>query len=134
MKLNTRVIMTSSALALGIAGIVLTFIPGELLHYFIGEDSGQLQFLVQIMGALYFAFGILNWMTKNSILGGIYNRPLVLANFSHFFIAGLALVKGLISDPRLPVLIWIVGSFYLIFAVLFGLMLFRHPLPEKKSD
>jgi len=31
---------------------------------------------MQIIGSFYFAFAILNWMSKGSIIGGIYNRPI----------------------------------------------------------
>jgi hypothetical protein len=85
---------------------------------------------MQILGALYFAFGMLNWMTKASLIGGIYNRPLAVSNFTHFFIAGLALVKGLISNLNSPYFIWIGAIIYLVFCVCFGVILFRHPISE----
>ena len=45
---------------------------------------------MQIIGSLYFALAILNWMSKGSFIGGIYNRPIAIANLTHFVIAGLA--------------------------------------------
>jgi len=93
----------------------------------------MLVLLVQILGALYFAFGMLNWMSKASLIGGIYNRPIAVANFSHFFIAGLALIKSIISNSDLPLIFLVIGIVYLIFALLFGLILFKHPIVEKNN-
>ncbi len=128
--MNTRVIMTLSALLLGVAGIALSFLPGETLRYInVGAETFP-RLLVQTLGAVYFAFAMLNWMTRESIIGGIYNRPVTVANFTHFFMAGIALVKGLTSDRDLPVLIWVVAFIYSILAIVFGMLLFRHPAKQ----
>jgi uncharacterized membrane protein len=126
----TKTVMTASALILGLTGIILTFMPTELLHSINFETSKSAQILIQILGALYFSFAMLNWMTKKSIIGGIYNRPITIANFTHFTIAGLALIKGLLSSPNLENVTWIIATIYSAFAISFGLILFRHPLAE----
>ncbi len=130
--MNTKIVMTLSALTLGAAGIILTFIPETMLNLLNVDSNKVALFMMQIIGALFFAFGMLNWMTKASVIGGIYNRPIAVANFTHFLIAGLALTKGLIANPKLPFIIWVIGSFYFIFMILFGLILFRHPITETK--
>jgi len=129
----TKLSMSASAIALGAAGIIMTFVPEAVLGYFSLEMSRMLVLLVQILGALYFAFGMLNWMSKASLIGGIYNRPIAVANFSHFFIAGLALIKSIISNSDLPLIFLVIGIVYLIFALLFGLILFKHPIVEKNN-
>lgn len=120
-KMNTKIVMTSSALILGLTGVILTFMPMELLGFINFETSKSAQILIQILGALYFSFAMLNWMTRTSIIGGIYNRPIVIANFTHFTTAGLALIKGLLSSPSLQNAIWIVAIIYSVFAISFGL-------------
>ena len=117
---------------MGFAGIMLSFIPQEILSYLGLESSKPLLFLLQILGALYFGFAMLNWMTKSSLIGGIYNRPVAIGNFSHFLIAGLALVKGVFVNPGLPLAIHIAAVAYLVFAVSFGIILFRHPVRPKE--
>ena len=119
--------MTSSALTLGFAGIILTFMPEEILRYSGIEASRILELMVQIVGALYFAFSMLNWMTKSGMIGGIYNRPIAMANFTHFFIASITLIKAVMTHHELPNAIWIIGILYAIFAVSFGIVLFRNP-------
>ena len=60
-------------------------------------------------------------MSKASLIGGIYNRPIALANWTHFFIAVLALIKGVLANPSLSYVIWSIAIIYSIFAILFGI-------------
>lgn len=113
---------------LGASGIVLTFSPDMVLSY-LSIEPGQVQILLgQIIGGLYFAFGMLNWMTRGSLIGGIYNRPVAVANFTHFLIVGLALAKALISNRDLPYILWGAVLAYTVFGLFFGVILFRHPV------
>ena len=126
--MNTRLVMSICALTLGITGMFLTFAPditADSLHI---ESSRSSHVLIQIIGALYFGYGMLNWMTKESLIGGIYNRPIANANFCHFLIAGVALVKLLISNPNASPILWITGIVYTVFAILFTIILYRHPV------
>lgn len=133
--MNTKVIMTASAVILGIAGILLTFLPDVILRNLeLNSDaSGISLLLLQILGALYFGFAMLNWMARRNVIGGIYNKPIAVANFSHFFIAGMALIKAVFSQPQLPYLLWVAAVVYLIFAVCFGLIFYRHPVAAEKA-
>jgi hypothetical protein len=131
-NMNTKIIMTLAAVILGTAGIALTFMPDAILNYAGMEQSGTALLLMQILGSLYFAFAMLNWMSKGSLIGGIYNRPVAVANLTHFLIAGLAIVKVLMSNPQSSYFIWGVGVIYAAFAVCFGIILFRHPVAETK--
>ena|SRR5258705_4454594 len=125
--MNTKLLMTASAIALFAAGIILIFLPEEVLIYFDLAITKPLQLLTQILGALYFGFGMLNWMSKASIIGGIYNKPVVAANLAHFMIAALALIKGILSNAGLSVLILIITLIYTVFAISFVILFFRHP-------
>jgi hypothetical protein len=131
---DTKIVMTTSATTLGFIGLVLTFIPDEVLRHFNWDGNKIMLFQMQILGALYFAFGMLNWVTRSSLIGGIYNRPVAIANFSHFMIGALALTKGLISDPYLPLSIYFIGIYYAVFAILFGIILIRNPINEPRSN
>lgn len=129
--MNTKIVMTLSAIFLGAGGVLLTFIPDFVLSSLKIDVNNMTLMVMQILGALYFAFGMLNWMTKSSLIGGIYNRPVAVANFTHFLIVGLALIKGLILNPDSPYLIWILGTIYSLFGISFIVILFRHPINEK---
>jgi|TARA_B100002051_G_scaffold121297_1_gene115509 hypothetical protein len=132
--MNTKSLMTSSAIILALIGISLIFFPKEILDYFELSTSDTLELLMQIIGSFYFAFAMLNWMSKASLIGGIYNRPIALANWTHFFIAVLALIKGVLANPSLSYVIWSIAIIYSIFAILFGIVLFKHPVSENKIN
>ena len=132
--MNTKSLMTLSAIILALIGISLIFLPKEILDYFELSVSDTLELLMQIIGSFYFAFAILNWMSKGSIIGGIYNRPIAMANLTHFYIAGLALIKGVLANPSLSYVIWSIAIIYSIFAILFGIVAFKHPVSENKID
>ena len=132
--MNTKSLMTLSAIILALIGISLIFIPKEILDYLELSVSGTLQLLMQIIGSLYFALAILNWMSKGRFIGGIYNRPIAMANLTHFVIAGLALIKGVLANPSLSYVIWSIAIIYSIFAILFGIVAFKHPVSENNID
>jgi hypothetical protein len=123
---STRLLMTSSAMAMAAAGIAATFAPDEILAT-IAPASAHRTFtpIVQVAGALYLGFAMLNWMTRGSALGGIYGRPLVVSNLTHFVVAALALVKLAERDAH-PVSLT-AAVIYAAFAAMFGLTLFRSP-------
>ena len=132
--MNTKSLMTLSAIILALIGISLIFFPKEILDYFELSVSDALLLLMQIIGSFCFAFAMLNWISKGSIIGGIYNRPIAIANLTHFFIAGLSLIQGILSNPSLSYIIWSIASIYSIFAILFGIVAFNHPVIENKID
>jgi hypothetical protein len=125
--MNTKLVMTLCAIFLAVTGLSLTFLPEEISAYMNISSAKPFLLILQILGALYLSFAMLNWMIKGSLIGGIYNKPIAIANFMHFFVAGLALIKGLMNHPDLPYSVWAFAGIYSIFALLFGLIAFRHP-------
>lgn len=69
--MNTKIVMLTSAVFLFGAGIVLTFLLTEVLTYFSLEAKKSAELLCQLLGAQFFAFGMINWNTKSSLIGGI---------------------------------------------------------------
>ena len=130
--MNTKLLMISSALLMGVIGVLLQFIPHEVLNYF-GVDAGGVNALVlQITGALYLGFAMMNWMAKTVLIGGIYARPLAIGNFVHLAVGALALLKYAFAAPGLSV-IWILAIIYALLAVFFGIVFFSHPLKTKDT-
>jgi energy-converting hydrogenase Eha subunit C len=128
--MNTKLLMATSAIVLGAIGIALTFMPEEVSHFLKLTESSPIIF--QILGALYFGFAMLNWTAKGNLIGGIYSRPVAIGNFSHFLIGGLALIKLAINNLDWTS-IWICAILYLIFASLFGWVLFTNPVSSAKK-
>ena len=125
--MNTKLLMTASAVIMGALGIIASFMPVEILKA-LGQDSNStLILLIQITGALYFGFGLMNWMAKSSLIGGIYSKALSMGNFAHFGIAGIALVKAVINKSIASNYILILAIIYLAFAIAFGIVAFTNP-------
>ncbi|WP_299986668.1 hypothetical protein [uncultured Pontibacter sp.] len=132
--MQTKLMMVLSAAVLAALGIAFTFLPEELALY-LGTESNPLEVVVlQLLGALYLGFAMLNWMAKGSRIGGIYNRPICLANFAHFFIGAMAMLKFLFRYPEQPFAVWALCAVYAGLAAWYGLTLFRHPLPAQQAS
>jgi Na+-driven multidrug efflux pump len=127
LKMNTKLAMSLSALVMGVAGIVFSFLPQEVLGYLGAIDVSRLDTtMLQLMGAMYFGFAMINWVAKGNLIGGIYGRPIAIGNLCHFVIAALALVKAYTSS-QLSVLI-VPTIIYVIFAIVFAVIFFTHPV------
>lgn len=122
--MNTRVLMGGSAVVMAILGLVGSFGPAELLGAAGARSTDGLKLLVQVLAALYLGFAMLNWMSKDAVIGGIYGRPTTMANLLHFFAGGMALLKGAAREPGAGAL-WVLAVVYGVFAVGFGLVAFR---------
>jgi hypothetical protein len=133
--MNTKILMVASVIYLGIVGLGLTFLPREIAGFFEAGNNEILILALQIIGALYLGFGMMNWMAKNNLMGGIYSRPLVFGNFLHFLVSAFALIKvvGKFSENRFAVIITI-SILYSIFALCFGYLLRTSPIKKQNVD
>jgi hypothetical protein len=123
--MKTKALMTLSAIFMALLGIAASFLPQEILSYFGADPHGLGTLLIQMSGALYLGFAILNWMARDNLIGGVYSRPVALGNFVHFVVVAITLLKALPGDATAPILAG--AAVYTIFAVWFGLVVFTHP-------
>ncbi|HXS55845.1 MAG TPA: hypothetical protein VN726_06955 [Hanamia sp.] len=124
--MNTKYLMIASALFMGLLGLSASFLPAEILNYASLNSTVLPTLLIQITGALYLGFALMNWMAKTLLIGGIYSRPLCIGNFMHFTIAGLALIKATFNHYDVKIVL-IAAIAYSLFAILFGFVLFTNP-------
>ena len=125
--MKTKLLMTSSALFCGIIGILLLFLPNEILEYLNVEPTIITILFLKILSALYLGFGILNWTVKGSLIGGIYNRPIALGNLLHFVVGSIELVKVISNIETHREIIIFLTALYIIFGVLFAYVLKNNP-------
>tara|TARA_B000000477_G_C6007988_1_gene192020 strand:- start:279 stop:659 length:381 start_codon:yes stop_codon:yes gene_type:complete len=125
--MKTKLLMTSSALFCGIIGILLLFLPNEILEYLNVEPTIITILFLKILSALYLGFGILNWTVKGSLIGGIYNRPIALGNLLHFVVGSIELVKVISNIQIHREIIIFLTALYIIFGVLFAYVLKNNP-------
>lgn len=129
---NTKLILGTSAIVLGAAGIAATFAPHELLAAFGVAPSAVLAILVQLLGATWFGFAMINWAARGSLIGGIYNRPVAIGNLAHFMIGAMALVKLVVAGEHRPIVLAL-AAVYAIFAIAFAMVFFRSPVTNAEA-
>ena len=123
--------MTLSAAFLAVLGVLATFLPQEILVRAGAQPEWIPVLLVQLLGALYLAVAVLNWMSRANLIGGIYGRPTAIANFFNFAIGAVALLKGLAAHPFAPD-VAAVAAVYAAFGIWFGLVVFTHPVTASR--
>ena len=131
--MNTKLLMISSALIMAVCGVVLEFLPHEVLNFYGASADNFTAVLLQIAGALFLGFAVMNWMAKAVLIGGIYARPLAMGNFLHWTVGALALVKFAVTSGN-HWTVWAATVIYAIFAVLFAVVFLTHPLKRKNSS
>lgn len=130
--MNTKILMTSSALFLAFIGILLSFLPNEMVEYLNVEPNIITTLFLKIMSALYLGFGILNWMAKGTLIGGIYNRPIAIGNLMHFGVGAIALVKIASKIQAHSEIVISLTAVYVIFAILFVYVFRTNPTKTQK--
>lgn len=125
--MNTKYLMTLSSIYLALIGIILTFLPKEIISSLSITANPISTLSFQLMGALYLGFAMINWMAKGSLIGGIYNKPIAVGNFMHFAIGALALIKIIAKiQDHLGIVILLTAA-YAVFAVLFAYVFRTNP-------
>jgi hypothetical protein len=118
----------ASAGLLGVAGHALVFAPREVLAYLAPGTPTAATWIGQLLGAALIGLAWLNWLNRGALLGGIYARPVVLAN-AVFFLIGAASVFGTSSTldataRRAQAVAGVLG----LFALCYLWLMFRGPL------
>ena len=123
--MHSRILMMTSAAFLAVLGLVTSYMPQEVLGLHGTVPDTPTLLLVQMMGALYLGFAILNWTARGILIGGIYARPVALGNFLHFAMVAVMLIKAAIVHGVVPLAIS--ATVFSVFAIWFGVVLFKPP-------
>lgn len=128
----SRILMTFSAIFMAVLGLITSYFPDRVLETHGTVPDGPTMLLIQMMGALYLGFAILNWMARGVIMGGIYARPLALGNFLHFAMVAAMLTREAIDHGVMQLATS--AAVFSAFAIGFGVVLFRVPTPPRSSS
>lgn len=126
----TKTLMIISAIFLAVNGFGLSFFPNEISLLLTNDDNHIFILILQILGALYLGFSYVNWMSKNSLIGGIYNKPLIIGNTLHFLTASIAMIKLVFKFENNLQLIIIHTITYCFFTLCFGYVFFSEPFKK----
>lgn len=120
-----KLALISSSVFTGILGIVLSFLPQEVLHFH-NEPANMVGVLaIKLLGTCLIALASVNWLSRARLIGGIYNRPLALANALHFSIGAVILIKTIIVTFFLS--LFVLSFLYSVFGVAFLKIMFTTP-------
>lgn len=129
--MQTRLLMTLSAAFLLLLGVLTLFFPQEVLQRHGTVPDAPTVLLIQMMGALYLGFAMLDWMARGVLIGGVYARPLALGNFTHFAIVALSLAREAAHHG-----VWQLATsaaVFGLFAIWFGVVVFRPPVERRAA-
>ena len=124
--MHTRVLMIASAALMAVIGLAASFMPQEVLglHGTVPDNATVL--FVQMAGAVYLGFAMLNWTARGILIGGIYAKPVAAGNFLHFVMVAITLIKAAVAFGALPLAIS--AAVFSVFAIWFGLVMFKPPV------
>tara|TARA_B100001094_G_C17798418_1_gene607882 strand:- start:198 stop:596 length:399 start_codon:yes stop_codon:yes gene_type:complete len=131
MKKFTKPLMIISAIFLAVNGFGFSFFPNEIYVLFNNDINSLFILILQVLGALYLGFSYMNWMSKNSLIGGIYNKPLLIGNMLHFLTASIAMIKLVFKFENNLQLIIPYTIIYCLFTLLFGYVFFSNSFSNK---
>jgi len=124
--MHTRFLMILSAALMAIIGIAFSFMPQEVLGLHGTVPDTATVMLIQMAGAAYLGFAMLNWTARGILIGGIYAKPVAIGNTLHFAMVAIMLVKAAFTFGAVPLMIS--ATVFSTFAIWFGYVLFRPPV------
>ncbi len=125
--MNSRYLMSATAVLLALLGLACSFAPQELLGLINAPALPALAMVIQALGAAWLGFAMLDWQARGAPFGGIYGRPVALGNFLHFVMLAAAIGKVALSAPASGLLA--AAAVSALFALAFGALVFG-PAPR----
>ena len=131
--MTSRSISSASALILLIGGLVLLFVPDAVLPRLAPGFPTSAAWMGQLLGAAWLGVAALNWVSRFTMLGGIYGRPIVFANTALYFISALALIRAATrTTAPAPLVALAVPAAAL--ALAYGWLLYRGPFEKELTQ
>jgi hypothetical protein len=121
----------TSATVLLLGGVALLFASDVLLPPLVPGFPPAAAWLGQLLGAAWLGVAVLNWLQRAVVLGGIYGRPVVLANLTLYFVSALSLLRGLLGGD-MPRVLWLLLATLAGLAVSYGVLLLRGPFGQPR--
>lgn len=123
----STLISRASAGILLLGGLALLFAPDVVLPRLVPGFPPEGAWLGQLLAAAWLGLAALNWLSRAVLLGGIYGRPVVLANAAFYFVAAMVLLRAAAGRDVSPAA-WIVAVPVVLLAGVYGWLLLRGPL------
>ena len=121
------ILLVSAVLLLG-CGVAALFAPEEIAGVLGAQGQATSKVVVQLLGAGLFALGFLDWFVRFATIGGLYGRPVIVANLAFFFIATTTLGRHAIDSGS--GLAWGLTGIVAVLAAWFGRFLLYPPAEQ----
>lgn len=118
--MSTRFLATVSAVLLGAAGVALLFAADDLLASLAGTNDRIVVAMAQLLGGAWMGLAWATWLTRGTPQGGIYGRPIVLANATLYFVSALVCARGAAGSTSMLAVAIVAG----VMAAAYGLVMF----------
>lgn len=125
----TRIVLLFTAIVNGALGLLISFFPEETLQTLAVETNGMSLLLMKILGAMFLGFAAINYFSKDSMIGGIFNRPLLIGNLLYHGVVAGQLTKYVLRHGMENQIIALTFIFYVILFLGF-VKIFVSPPPK----
>jgi hypothetical protein len=115
-----------SAFVLLLAGLALLFAPDVVLPRLVAGFPPAGVWLGQLLAAAWLGTAALNWVSQRAVLGGIYGRPVVLANVALYGVSALSLARAAVEPGGAR--LWTGCALATALAAVYGWLLLRGPV------
>ena len=128
-----KLLLTASAAFLLALGFALNFAPKEMAAVVGSEGGSQLPW--ELLAGALIGLGLMNGMSRSRPFGGVYGRPLGLANVLLFVVGAFALGRAA-TGAEAPPSLWVLFVVYAVLAVAFVWVVFKGGpvLPKGASE
>jgi len=130
---TSRSISSASALILVAGGVTLLFAPDFLLPRIAPGFPPSALWLGQLLGAAWLGMAALDWLSRSTMLGGIYGRPVVFANAAFYLIGALTVLRAASRAPT-SIVLWAVAVPLVVLAIAYGWLLYRGPFEKEMAQ
>jgi hypothetical protein len=124
-RLSTT-ITTLSACVLATGGVALLFASDELLPRLVPGTTAGATVLGQLVAAGWLAIAWLDWSQRRMLIGGIYGRPMVLANLALYLVSAFSVAHPAMAHGAPPVL-RLLTLLFGVLALVYAALLLRGP-------
>ncbi len=131
MNKGSYYLLTISAAYNTLLGLLTSFLPEEILMALKVPASPLSILLIQILGAFFIGFAMINYLAKNSPIGGIYNKAILMGNIAYHCIAAIVFIKFVLSDNLYGEVVILLTTMYLIIGAGFIRLNFVMPKAQK---
>lgn len=122
----SSIVTRSSAAFLLCGGIALLFAPDVVLGALVPGMPPQAYWLGQVLAAAWLGVASLNWLQRGTVIGGIYARPLVSANFILYLVSSMSMLRVVIA-PSASRGTWFLAVPMFVLATAYAALMFKGP-------